>query len=163
MHCSSREGGRRPVYIPLYIAYAIRAFAAFRVSNLGRDLGFIRSSRLGRLGFPETWPSYLNYFQMAVGKQCPYNQCIIDFFWPTTNAEFYRKALNPFYIPFKRLGSLKRLRETVGSLPIVLAYDPEGRHKLEDDVSRRQHGPRVGPRLANPPCYAAKRAMVGTF
>ena len=41
-HCSSREGGRRPVYIPLYFADAIRAFAAFGVSNLGRDLGFIR-------------------------------------------------------------------------------------------------------------------------
>ena len=32
------------VYRPLYIAYAIRAFTAFRVSNLGQDLGFIRSS-----------------------------------------------------------------------------------------------------------------------
>ena len=85
---------------------------------------------LDRLEFPETWPTYFNYFQVAVGKQCPYNQCIIDLFWPTTNAEFYRKALNPFYIPFKRLESLKKFTRNRGSLPIV----PVANH-LETSVS----------------------------
>ena len=111
-HCSSREGGRRPVYRPVYIAYAIRAFAAFRVSNLGRDLGFIRStdseSRKHGLLISTIfeWPLVSN-------------QCIIIIFWTTTNAEFYRKALNPFYFSFKRLESLKRLTRNRGSLPTV--------------------------------------------